>query len=107
MPAPVTSPERRTILKGSAALMAVGATGTLSALYARQAEAQATSAPQQLAAIPGPYGALRPVNDLITGLPLLLLPEGFSYTSDNNTEWMTDAELQAWIETNRAKIGSI
>ncbi|WP_028995071.1 UDP-N-acetylglucosamine 4,6-dehydratase (inverting) [Azonexus hydrophilus] len=35
------------------------------------------------------------------------VPEGFSYTSDNNTEWMTDAELQAWIETNRAKIGSI
>lgn len=33
--------------------------------------------------------------------------EGFSYTSDNNTEWMQPAELQAWIDTNRAKIGSI
>lgn len=35
------------------------------------------------------------------------VPEGFSYTSDNNTEWMQSAELQAWIDTNRNKIGSI
>jgi FlaA1/EpsC-like NDP-sugar epimerase len=33
--------------------------------------------------------------------------EGFSYTSDNNSEWMTDFELQAWIDANREKIGSI
>lgn len=33
--------------------------------------------------------------------------EGFSYTSDNNPHWMTRAELQAWIEKNREKIGSI
>jgi UDP-N-acetylglucosamine 4,6-dehydratase (inverting) len=33
--------------------------------------------------------------------------EGFSYTSDNNSEWMTPAELQAWIDANREKIGSI
>jgi UDP-N-acetylglucosamine 4,6-dehydratase len=33
--------------------------------------------------------------------------EGFSYTSDNNTEWMTIAELQAWIRENAAKIGNI
>jgi UDP-N-acetylglucosamine 4,6-dehydratase (inverting) len=33
--------------------------------------------------------------------------EGFSYTSDNNPEWMTSQELQAWIEANREKIGSI
>lgn len=33
--------------------------------------------------------------------------EGFVYSSDNNTQWMTDAELQAWIEANREKIGSI
>lgn len=36
-----------------------------------------------------------------------LVPEGFSYTSDNNTEWMQPAELQAWIDANRKKIGSI
>lgn len=35
------------------------------------------------------------------------VPEGFSYTSDNNTEWMQPAELQAWIAANREKIGSI
>jgi UDP-N-acetylglucosamine 4,6-dehydratase len=33
--------------------------------------------------------------------------EGFSYTSHNNTEWMQPAELRAWIEVNRAKIGSL
>lgn len=35
------------------------------------------------------------------------VPEGFVYASDNNTEWMSHADLQAWIETNREKIGSI
>lgn len=33
--------------------------------------------------------------------------EGFSYTSDNNPDWMAPAELQAWIEVNREKIGTI
>ena len=31
----------------------------------------------------------------------------FSYTSNNNPYWMTIPELQAWIDSNRAKIGSI
>lgn len=35
------------------------------------------------------------------------MPEGFSYTSDNNTEWMQPAELKAWIDANREKIGCI
>lgn len=35
------------------------------------------------------------------------VPEGFVYASDNNAEWMTDAELQAWIDVNHEKIGSI
>ncbi len=35
------------------------------------------------------------------------VPEGFSYTSDNNKEWMTITQLQNWIEKNRVKIGSI
>jgi len=35
------------------------------------------------------------------------VPEGFVYASDNNSEWMTDQELQAWIDKNREKIGSI
>jgi UDP-N-acetylglucosamine 4,6-dehydratase len=33
--------------------------------------------------------------------------EGFVYSSDNNTEWMTGADLQKWIDDNREKIGSI
>ena len=35
------------------------------------------------------------------------VPEGFVYASDNNSEWMSDQALQAWIEANREKIGSI
>jgi len=33
--------------------------------------------------------------------------QGFTYTSDNNTEWMSIESLQEWIEVNRSKIGSI
>lgn len=33
--------------------------------------------------------------------------ENFVYASDNNAQWMSDADLQSWIETNREKIGSI
>ena len=33
--------------------------------------------------------------------------EGFVYASDNNSEWMTDAYLKAWIDANREKIGAI
>lgn len=36
-----------------------------------------------------------------------LVPEGFSYTSDNNPEWMSPESLRSWIETNREKIGLI
>ena len=35
------------------------------------------------------------------------VPEGFVYSSGNNAEWMTDDQLQAWIDTNADKIGSI
>ncbi|MDR9469063.1 UDP-N-acetylglucosamine 4,6-dehydratase (inverting) [Marinospirillum sp.] len=35
------------------------------------------------------------------------VPEGFVYSSDNNSEWMSDSHLQAWIEENRNKIGAI
>lgn len=36
-----------------------------------------------------------------------LVPEGFVYSSSNNTAWMTDAELKAWINSNAGKIGTI
>lgn len=35
------------------------------------------------------------------------VPEGFSYTSDNNEEWMSVKELHSWINANKAKIGHI
>jgi len=33
--------------------------------------------------------------------------EDFVYSSDNNTEWMSDAQLQAWIDQNFNAIGKI
>ena len=33
--------------------------------------------------------------------------EGFTYASDTNTEWMSDADLQSWINANQNNIGKI
>lgn len=33
--------------------------------------------------------------------------EGFIYSSDSNTEWMTDKQLKEWIQKNKEKIGRI
>jgi len=35
------------------------------------------------------------------------VPEGFTYSSDTNTEWMTIDTLQEWIRDNKEKIGTI
>lgn len=35
------------------------------------------------------------------------VPEGFSYTSDNNKDWMSIETLEGWIAANQAKIGKI
>lgn len=35
------------------------------------------------------------------------VPFDFSYTSDNNSEWMSIEELKTWIERNKFKIGQI
>lgn len=35
------------------------------------------------------------------------VPENFSYTSDNNKEWMTIEQLQEWINNNKNKINSL
>ena len=72
---------RRNLVKGSAAAMALGATGALGALHARQAEARTLDDPTRLVPIPNPYGPLAPVKDDSTGLPLLRLPPGFRYAS--------------------------
>lgn len=36
-----------------------------------------------------------------------LVEEGFTYSSDNNSEWMSASELQEWIAHNRDRIGKI
>ena len=36
-----------------------------------------------------------------------LVDPSFTYCSDNNTEWMNCATLQAWIEQNRERVGKI
>ena len=36
-----------------------------------------------------------------------IVPKGFSYTSDNNSEWMKPEELKEWLELNQDKIGQI
>ena len=33
--------------------------------------------------------------------------KGFTYSSDENSEWMTKADLQAWIKSNKEYIGKI
>lgn len=35
------------------------------------------------------------------------VPEGFVYSSDNNSEWMTDTELKNWIDSHYEQIGKI
>jgi len=35
------------------------------------------------------------------------VPDNFTYTSDNNSEWLPMAELKEWIEKNRSKVGKI
>ena len=35
------------------------------------------------------------------------VPEGFIYSSDNNTEWMVEKDLLRWINENRPRIGEI
>ncbi|MCD2176139.1 UDP-N-acetylglucosamine 4,6-dehydratase (inverting) [Rhizobium sp. C4] len=36
-----------------------------------------------------------------------LVSDGFIYSSDKNPEWMSEADLAAWIAANEAKIGKI
>lgn len=67
------SPSRRTLLRGAAASALAM---PLSGLFGRRAEARARLEP-----IASPYGAVAPVLDDTTGLPLLQLPQGFTYQS--------------------------
>ena len=35
------------------------------------------------------------------------VPEGFTYSSDYNSEWMTTSDLKKWIDSNKDYIGKI
>jgi len=60
---------------------------------------------------PGHYKILPSINNwgrskerIKDGTPV---PEGFCYTRDNNTEWMSIDELNQWIDVNAASIGKV
>jgi uncharacterized protein len=85
-----TSPalSRRRLLQGSATIAAAQGTLTLlGALATRQALAVGRddltppAEGKQMLPAPSPFGALAPVADVSTGLPLLQLPPGFEYRS--------------------------
>ncbi len=70
---------RRRFLQGSASLAAAqGVAGLLGAVAVRNA---AAATGKQTVPADSPYGPIAPVLDDTTGLPLLALPEGFSYKS--------------------------
>ena len=54
--------------------------------------------------LPAIHGWAADAERIGSGKPL---SEGFSYTSDNNPQWMPISELQAWIKANHSKIGKI
>lgn len=74
---------RRGLLKGGSAAIAAAFGGPIAALATRVAEAAQPGcvAAGASALMDSPYGPAAPVNDLVTGLPLIELPAGFSYKS--------------------------
>ena len=57
------------------------AAGTVAAVLVKLRSRRMPASASSSAIVPGPYGILRPVADLTTSLPLLMLPEGFEYRS--------------------------
>ncbi len=86
MPSTLTPPSpsaslptsRRSVLKGGGAALAAGFAGSIGALSSQSALA---AVGKQMVSAMSPYGAITPMNDISTGLPLLQLPAGFSYKS--------------------------
>jgi hypothetical protein len=74
--------DRRGLMKGGATAAAgFSLAAPFAAIMEAQARAQTDGNGAQVAPVASPYGPLRPVNDLTTGLPLLQLPAGFTYRS--------------------------
>lgn len=72
-----TDVTRRSLLKGSGAAVAAAFAGPIAALSGRVANAAECGGASSLAL--SPYGETVPTPDLVTGLPVLELPPGFSY----------------------------
>ncbi len=57
------------------------------------------------------YKILPSINDWSSSKKLIKkgkkVEEGFSYTSDNNTDWMSKKTLQEWVKSNKDYIGKI
>lgn len=73
------SVDRRSFLRGTVAAGMIG--GPFAALIANGARAAAVEGGLQVEPIASPYGPLAPAKDLTTGLTLLRVPAGFSYSS--------------------------
>ncbi|ASM74621.1 UDP-N-acetylglucosamine 4,6-dehydratase (inverting) (plasmid) [Pseudosulfitobacter pseudonitzschiae] len=60
---------------------------------------------------PEHYKILPQINDWASSVERIKdgkkVPDGFVYSSDNNTEWMSTEALTAWIRENTNKIGKI
>jgi len=67
---------RRAFIQSGASVAAAPFVASLAGLYAKKAHAAGPSA-----LVASPYGPIAPVNDQVTGLPLLKLPRGFTYKS--------------------------
>ncbi len=72
---------RRSLLKGGSAAVFAAFGGPIAALASRTAEAAQCVPATASTLVASPYGPLAPVNDQVTGLPLIQLPPGFTYKS--------------------------
>lgn len=78
---------RRSLLLGGGAAIAAAFGGPITAMAKRVEYREGCAAADASVQIDSPYGALAPVADQTTGLPLIELPEGFRYSS---TGWAGD-----------------
>lgn len=72
---------RRNLLLGGGAAIAAAFGGPITAMAKRVEYREGCAAADASVQIDSPYGALAPVADQTTGLPLIELPEGFRYSS--------------------------
>lgn len=77
---------RKFMQSGAAAFGAAALSGPLAFLRTKQLQAAMESGGPCGTRGPSPYGPLAPAFDQATGLPLIMLPAGFSYTTFRSVE---------------------